>query len=49
MPKVCGIQWAADEEAHPRLQEAHEGVQEKVLQRQQGAQSAKQFKIWPQV
>ena len=42
MPEVCGVQWAADEEAHPRLWEAQEGAQEKVFQRQQGAQSAKQ-------
>ena len=34
------IQWAANEETHPRLWEAQEGVQEKVFQRQQSALKA---------
>ena len=43
VPEVCGIQWAADEEAHPQVWEAQEGAQEKAFQRQLGTQSAEQF------
>ena len=42
MPEVHGIKQAANEETHPRLWEAQEGVHEKAFQRQQGAESAKQ-------
>ena len=49
MPEVRGDHQTANEESHPKLWEAEEGVHETAFQRQQSTGRTRQFQTWPQV